>query len=132
MTLHHMGIVVERLEDEIPLWQAWMGAIPVGGIVEDETQGARIQLLALNEDTLMELIEPIPGMPTPHTATGEYHLCYTVPDLDAETARLHQLGALVAHPTGTAPMFGNRRLGFLATHSGQLLELLEDTSMPTM
>jgi catechol 2,3-dioxygenase-like lactoylglutathione lyase family enzyme len=129
MLLHHVGIVVDNLAEARPLFQVWMGAKPVGEIVEDEFQGARIQLFLLNTETLLEVIEIIPGANSPLHSSGEFHLCYTVPDLDAEMQRMHDLGAVVAHPTINSPIFDQRRLAFLATHSGQLLELLEDPAM---
>lgn len=81
-------------------------------------------------DALLELIEPLPGSVEDLHQVGEYHLCYTVPDLDQEMARLHELGAVISHPTTVAAHFDNHRLGFMATHSGQLLELLEDPNIP--
>ncbi len=132
MILHHLGIVVEHLERAIPVYETWMGAVRIGGIVEDEYQRARIQLFALSPEILLELIEPLPGhVGDPHDP-GTYHLCYTVPNLDAETARLAALGAVVAYPTGAAVLFGEHRLAFLATDSGQLLELLEHPETPVV
>ena len=128
MVLHHLGIVVDNLAEAVPLFEVWMGAKRIGGIVEDEAQGARIQLFLVGTDMLLEVVEPIADRENFLHRSGEFHLCFTVPDLDAEMARLHDLGAVITHPSGMAPLFDNRRIGFLATHSGQLLELLEDSS----
>ncbi len=130
MILHHLGIVVDQLDEAIPMFEVWLRARRVGGIVEDEHQQARIQLFLLNEETLLEVIEPLSGTMDALHQPGEYHLCYTVPDLDAEMQRLHELGAVITHPASTAPLFDGHRLAFLATSSGQLLELLEDPGMP--
>lgn len=129
MLLHHVGIVVDNLAESIPLFEVWFGARKIGSIVEDEAQGARIQLFLLNNETLLEVVEAIHGADTQLHHTGEFHLCYTVPDLDAEMKRLHDLGAVVAHPVKTAKLFDDHRIAFLATHSGQLVELLEDPNM---
>jgi len=124
MAFHHFGIVVSNLEEALPIFEVWMRARRVGGIVEDEYQRARVQLFLMGADSLLEVIEPLPGsIGDPHRP-GEFHLCYTVPDLDAEMARLHEMGAVVSHPAVPATQFGGR-MGFLATDSGQLLELLE-------
>ncbi|HEY3379598.1 MAG TPA: VOC family protein [Armatimonadota bacterium] len=129
MILHHVGIVVDNLAEAIPLFKVWLGARPVGEIVEDEAQAARIQLFLLNNDTLLEVVEAIPGTDSPLHTVGEFHLCYTVPDIDAEMQRMHDMGMIVTRALGNAPLFNNQRIAFLATHSGQLLELLEDPSM---
>ena len=130
MAFHHFGIVVEKLEEAIPVFEVWMRARRVGGIVEDEYQRARVQLFLMGEDSLLEMIEPLPGsIGDPHRP-GEFHLCFTMPDLDAEMARLHELGAVISHPMAPTTQFGGR-LGFLASHSGQLLELLEE-NMPVI
>jgi catechol 2,3-dioxygenase-like lactoylglutathione lyase family enzyme len=126
MILHHIGIVVDNLAEATPLFEVWMGARRIGDVVEDETQGARIQLFLMGDHTLLEVVEALPGEETPLHRNGEFHLCFTVPDLDEEMARLHELGAVVTHPTVHSPLFDQRRLGFVATHSGQLLELLEE------
>lgn len=131
MFLHHFGIVVDNLAEAIPLFTVWLKATPLGGIVEDQAQGARIQLFVVNGLTLLELVEVIPGSGSTLHSSGQFHLCYTVPDLDAEMQRLHELGAVVTHPVIESPVFEKRRMAFLATHSGQLLELLEDSGMVT-
>jgi len=124
MAFHHFGIVVDKLEEAVPVFEVWMGARRVGGIVEDEYQRARVQLFMVGADSLLEVIEPMPGsIGDPHKP-GMFHLCFTVPDLDAEMQRLHEMGAVVSYPTAPATQFGGR-MGFLATHSGELLELLE-------
>lgn len=130
MLLHHVGLVVESLKESIPLFTNWLRAKPLGDIVEDYNQGARIQLFIVNEGAmLLELIEVIPGIPNGMHETGQFHLCYTVPDLDEEMARLHDHGAVVTHPVVKVARFDNKRMAFLATNSGQILELLEDTNM---
>lgn len=131
MLLHHVGIVVDNLAEATPLFEVWMGAKRMGGVVEDQAQGARVQLFRLNAETLLEVVEAIPGIESPLHKSGEFHLCYTVPDLDVEMQRMHDLGAVITHPTIHSPIFDQRRVAFLATHSGQLLELLEDPSMAT-
>ncbi len=129
MVLHHIGIVVDSLAEATPLFELWMGARRVGGVVEDEVQGARVQLFAMrNGDTILEVLEPMRGRRF-HQA-GDYHLCFTVPDLDTEMKRLHALGTIVTRPPARAGMYENRRLAFLATSSGQLLELLEEERVP--
>jgi len=130
MVLHHFGVVVDKLEEALPIFQVWMGAKRIGGIVEDEYQQARIQLFAVGEDAVLEVIEPMTRDASAFHRVGEYHLCFTVPDLDAEMARLHDLGAVVTHAATRVPFFADQRIGFMATDSGQLLELLEDPTMP--
>ncbi len=131
MQLHHIGIVVDKLAEATPLFEIWMGARRIGGVVEDEAQSARIQLFLMGDDTLLEVVEPIPGANDVIHRTGTYHLCFTVPDIDAETRRLSHLGTVVSHPAISVPFFDNRRMAFLATTSGQLLELLEDPAAIT-
>ena len=130
MYLHHVGVVVDKLDEAIPIFEVWMGARRVGGVIEDEDQQARIQLFTMGQDSLLEVIEPMTREASGQHQVGEYHLCYTVPDLDAEMRRLHDLGAVVTHPITRVPFFNDQRIGFLATTSGQLLELLEDPTVP--
>jgi catechol 2,3-dioxygenase-like lactoylglutathione lyase family enzyme len=128
MVLHHIGIVVDSLAEATPLFELWIGARRVGGVVEDEVQGARVQLFTMRDDTTLEVLEPMRGRRF-HQA-GDYHLCFTVPDLDVEMKRLHALGTIVTRPAVRISLFNNRRLAFLATSSGQLLELLEEERVP--
>ncbi len=130
MILHHIGIVVDNLAEAAPLFEIWMHARRIGDVVEDEAQNARIQLYLAGDDSLLEVIEPLDKESITMHEVGDYHLCYTVPDLDVEMRRLHELGTMVSASVATAPLFGNHRIAFLATHSGQLLELLEDPKIP--
>lgn len=130
MLLHHVGLVVESLKESIPLFKSWLHAKQLGEIVEDRIQGARIQLFMVNESALLlELIEVLPDVPHGMHETGQFHLCYIVADIDQEMARLHNHGAVVIHQIEKVALFNDRRMAFLATDSGQLLELLEDSNM---
>ena len=128
MELHHVGIVVDSLPEAIPLFEVWFGAQRLGNVINDECQGARIQLFLVGDTTLLEVVEALPGENFHHS--GEFHLCFTVPDIDEEMRRMHDLGAVVSHPTINAVHFDNRRMAFLATQSGQLVELLETSTAP--
>lgn len=128
MELHHVGIVVDSLAEAIPLFEVWFGAQRFGEVIEDEYQGARIQLFLMENSTLLEVVEALPGGNFHHS--GEFHLCFTVPDIDEEMHRMHDLGAVVSHPTINAAHFENRRMAFVATQSGQLVELLESKITP--
>jgi hypothetical protein len=59
--LHHIGVVVKDIEQAIAAHASRWSALQVSPIVDDETQRARVVLLSVGRDTLIELVEPGPS-----------------------------------------------------------------------
>lgn len=129
MRFHHVGVVVGDIDQATNDYAIRMGGQVTSAIVEDQTQGARVVLLTVGSDTLIELVEPLNTQSSLNKVLRRraplHHLCFEVDDLDQEIERLRNLGlALVAEPV-SAPLFDMRRIAWLCDESGGLMELLE-------
>jgi len=92
--VHHVGLVVRRLEDGLALWQDTLG-LRVSKQATVEDQGVRAALLPIGRSEI-ELLEPINasgGVAKFLEKRGEglHHVCFETPDVAAE------LGAARAH-----------------------------------
>ncbi len=94
-TLDHIGIAVDDLDAAIELYRDKLG-FEVGGVEDVPGFGVKVAFLPMGEGQV-ELVMPI----TPDSAMakflgkrgpGFHHLCFEVPDIRAELARLRDLG----------------------------------------
>ena len=87
--VHHVGLVVRRLEDGLAFWQDTLG-LRVGKQATVRDQGVRAALLPIGRSEI-ELLEPIDtagGVAKFLERRGEglHHVCFETPDVGAELA----------------------------------------------
>jgi len=93
--VHHVGLVVRRLEDGLALWRDRLGLeISAQATVAD--QGVKAALLAIGRSEI-ELLEPIDeqgGVATFLAKRGEglHHVCFETPDVAADLAGARERG----------------------------------------
>jgi methylmalonyl-CoA/ethylmalonyl-CoA epimerase len=93
--VHHVGMVVRRLEDGLALWRDRLGlAVSAEATVED--QGVRAALLPIGRSEI-ELLEPINangGVAKFLERRGEglHHVCFETPDVAADLAAARAAG----------------------------------------
>jgi methylmalonyl-CoA/ethylmalonyl-CoA epimerase len=93
--VHHVGLVVRRLEDGLALWRDRLGLeISAQATVVD--QGVKAALLPIGRSEI-ELLEPIDergGVAKFLEKRGEglHHLCFETPDVGAELAAARERG----------------------------------------
>jgi methylmalonyl-CoA epimerase len=126
--LHHVGIVVRRLEDGLAMWRDVFG-LEVSAQATVEDQGVKAALLPIgrSEIELLEPINPNGGVAKFLEKRGEglHHVAITVPDLPAAVERLRIAGArLLNEPRAGA---GGHLYVFVHPSStgGVLLELIQ-------
>jgi len=131
--IHHVGIVVERLDQSYRFWRDALG-LPVVTEADIPDQGVRAALLAAGESEV-ELLEPIDsgtGVARFLNKRGEglHHVCFQSPDVDAALSwlRARQTPLLDERPRdGLAG-----RIAFLhpAAGHGVLVELATPVHLP--
>jgi methylmalonyl-CoA/ethylmalonyl-CoA epimerase len=93
--LHHVGLVVRRLEDGLALWQDLLG-LRVSKQATVRDQGVRAALLPIGRSEI-ELLEPV----DPEGAVakflerrgeGLHHVCFETPDVAAELGAVRDAG----------------------------------------
>jgi methylmalonyl-CoA/ethylmalonyl-CoA epimerase len=96
--LHHVGLVVRRLEDGLALWRDLFG-LEVSAQATVEDQGVKAALLPIgrSEIELLEPINPNGGVAKFLEKRGEglHHVCLETPDVAADLTRAR--AAIPAH-----------------------------------
>lgn len=87
MTLHHIGYVVDKIEDVMPNFEILgykMSSLPVN----DDIQRYRICFIERANEPLIELVEPYENNKSlrkmqAQRGNAPYHMCYEVEDVEA-------------------------------------------------
>ena len=130
MKLHHVGIVVESIEESAPRYRQFLGLQPFTPVIADETQRVNVQFFANGADsTSVELIEPLPGKSPARRKLeqggGLDHLCFEVADLAEYVRQAESQGVICVCPPVSATAFGGRRVAFLLYRGIGLIEFVE-------
>jgi methylmalonyl-CoA/ethylmalonyl-CoA epimerase len=93
--VHHVGLVVRRLEDGLAFWRDALGlGVAKQATVEDQGVKAALLPIGRSEIELLEPIEPKGGVAKFLEKRGEglHHVCFETPDVTAELARARAEG----------------------------------------
>ena len=129
--LHHVGFVVDSIQESVESFARSLGATCDGNIVFDPVQKVRVTFLkgANATDSLIELVEPgEPDSPVSRfleRGGGLHHLCYQVDNLDSHLRFCQSVGTIVIRPPVPAVAFGGRRIAWVVTKRRLLMEFLE-------
>ncbi len=126
--IHHFGMVVPNIEAwlERSVWR------PVGEVVSDPLQRARLCLAGLPADTegMVELVQPLdadsPTWNALQRGPGWHHVCLSVASIDAGDALVRQRRMLPVTGWQPAVLFGGRAIRFVYSRNRELMELLAD------
>src|SRR5262245_54219155 len=95
MRVHHVGLVVRRLEDGLALWQDTLGLhVSKQATVRDQGVRAALLLIGRSEIELLEPIDASGGVAKFLEKRGEglHHVCFETPDVGAELGAARQAG----------------------------------------
>src|SRR5215213_8053394 len=129
-TFHHIGLACRNIDSEKP-GLLLLGYTAEGGPVEDPLQQVRLQFFA-GGGPRIELVEPTTsGSPVSRLikrGTRLYHLAYQVPDFEGAMAELEREHFRCVSSPAPAAAFGMRKIVFLLSDTGMLIELIEGSS----
>lgn len=134
MKLHHIGVVVNNIQESIGELKNYLNFETISTIMPVGSQKVNICFLKIGEPFL-ELIEPVsPDSPISEFAKaggGVHHLCFEVKDLESELQTFAKKGAtILVSPTKG---FDQRRIAFVDLNTKNtkcgLIELLETSSV---
>lgn len=127
MKFHHIALAVSNIEDEIEYYRS-IGGSEFTSIVDDEIQNVKI-LFFMMGGIKYELVSPLSlGSPVDNWLKKKirlYHTCYEVSDLNRSIKKFKDLGSLLVLSPTRARALENRKVAFLLTRQGDLIELLE-------
>lgn len=93
--LHHVGLVVRRLEDGLALWRDVLGLeVSVQATIEDQGVKAALLPIGRSEIELLEPVNPNGGVAKFLEKRGEglHHICLETPDVGADLAAARAAG----------------------------------------
>jgi methylmalonyl-CoA/ethylmalonyl-CoA epimerase len=128
---HHVGFVVNKIEQSIQQFVRSLGAQWDGQIFADPIQKVKVTFLTTAAgDPQIELVEPDgEGSPVSRflakSGPGLHHVCYEVEDVERTVRKMRNDGALIAKPPRPAVAFGGRRIAWIMTKESLLVEILE-------
>ncbi len=132
--LHHFGFVVADIEAGMAGFVRSLAGEWDGRIYEDSIQKVRVAFLATgSDDPHIELVQPnVEASPVSRflreKGGGFHHVCYEVADLEGHMREMKARGALIVNRPKPAVAFGGRRIAWMLTAEGMLVELLERDS----
>lgn len=131
MWLHHVGIVVARLDEPTRFYTRLWDLAALPRVYEDPLQQALVTFVEPpGSGLLLEFVAPrsdssaVAQFLSKHGG-GLHHICYVVPGLEQAIADFRKLGAVLVAAPVPAVAFGGRRICFLYTHHRLLTELVE-------
>jgi len=130
MKLHHVGIVVNNIQESLGELKRYLSFETVSGIMPVGSQKVNICLMKIGEPFL-ELIEPVSQDSAisefARSGGGIHHICYEVKNIESELESLAKKGATIL--VNPVKGFDERRIAFVDLNTKNtncgLVELLE-------
>ena len=126
-TIEHIGYITKSIEKTAETF-ALLGYV-AEDVVNDDTQKTRICFLRKEGEVSIELVEPYPENATMQKMLKKgvtpYHICYTVPDVQAVYEQLTDLGFTPLFTPVEAPAFDNRLICYFWKNDIGLIEVVE-------
>lgn len=128
---HHTGYVVSSIADSVAEFQSAMFLDWDGVIVHDPLQMVRVTFLPpiQPDQATIELVEPAgprsPVLKFLESGGGIHHVCFEVEDLKAQLAEVRAAGHTMVRVPMPAAAFGGRKIAWVRTASGLLVEYLQ-------
>lgn len=129
--VHHVGYVTPSIAEWAKKYVAVTGLAWDGRIIVDPLQMVKVAFLAsgYQGDAMIELVEPA-GRRSPvnrflASGAGLHHVCLEVVDLGAHISASRTSGCTLVRVPMPAVAFGGRKIAWITTPDGQLIELLQ-------
>jgi methylmalonyl-CoA/ethylmalonyl-CoA epimerase len=129
--VHHVGYVSASIDQWISRYAACTDLPWDGRIILDPLQMVKVAFLGANAAgwAMIELVEPA-GRRSPvnrflANGGGLHHVCLEVADLGGHIEMSRASGCTLVRVPMPAVAFGGRRIAWITTADGQLIELLQ-------
>ena len=129
--LHHIGYVTASIAGSVEEYTKATGLVWDGAIIHDPLQMVSVAFLGsgVGGSAMIELVEPA-GRRSPvnrflEAGGGLHHICLEVVDLPAHIEASQAAGCTLVRVPLPAVAFGGRKIAWVTTPSGQLIELLQ-------
>ena len=134
--LDHIGIVVNSLEDSVPLYCMLLG-VPAAAVEYFDVPTEQVRIAMLRGNTIVELLEPLPGAETGLTrflekrGPGMHHICFRQDaPLEQKLEQLREAGLALLDETPRSGAEGKVFFVHPRSAAGVLVEFVEKGSHP--
>jgi methylmalonyl-CoA/ethylmalonyl-CoA epimerase len=129
--VHHVGYVTASIDEWVNRYAALTGLTWDGRVIADPLQMVKVAFLGSGSEgsAMIELVEPA-GRRSPvnrflASGGGLHHVCLEVVDLTAHISVSQASGCTLVRVPMPAVAFNGRKIAWITTPDGQLLELLQ-------
>ena len=128
--VHHAGYVTASIAESVDEYVKATGLVWDGKIIHDPLQMVNVTFLGSGDgQAMIELVEPA-GKRSPvnqflSAGGGLHHVCMEVSDLAAHIESSRAAGCTLVRVPLPAVAFGGRKIAWMKTASGALIELLQ-------
>jgi len=128
LSFHHVGILVESIENSATQYSELFGKANISGITTIASQKVKVCFVKISEASFIELVEPIDQESVVYKLLRKrvnyYHIGYKVADILFAVSKLEQLN-YKALDFFNSEAFDGKRCIFLFTPDAYLIELIE-------
>ena len=135
--VHHVGYVTASIAGCVDRYAAVSGLPWDGRVIADPLQMVKVAFLGSADDdsAMIELVEPA-GRRSPvneflASRGGLHHVCLEVLDLRAHIEACRAQGCTLVRVPMPAAAFSGRKIAWITTADGQLIELLQSAQTRT-
>ncbi len=129
LKVHHIGCVVESIEESIKTYTEMLGFKSVSEVFNISSQKVKVCFVEIGNQTFIEFVEPL----SLDSAVGKllkkrhtyYHTGYLVKDFDKTLENLCQKGAHLI-TSFKSEAFNNKKCAFIYTPELHMIELIEE------
>jgi methylmalonyl-CoA/ethylmalonyl-CoA epimerase len=127
--LHHIGIATPSIAEAAALYAQAAGVRLTAPPVADAEHGVRVAFGSCDQGSLVEFVEPL-GAGSPidqfmRRGGGLYHICFSVPNLDASLAAARAAGGIIVSAPKPATAFAGKFVAFVYLSGNNLIEFVE-------
>jgi methylmalonyl-CoA/ethylmalonyl-CoA epimerase len=132
MRTHHIGIASSDIKKSIKFHQKIFNLHPITDIIKDPILKVSLVLLSDSERTNLpiELISPLeensPVSNLLKKGIHLYHICYAVKDIELALKKAREQGAKVILKPLSARLYNQKKVAFVFTPDGYIVEFLEE------
>lgn len=132
MKIHHIAYAVASIEAARSKME-YLGYEVSQSVMSDTLRNIKIEFMKHTESGMViELVEP-EGEPNPVSGCLDknngmavpYHICYETENLEQEIEKARKNGFMMIQKPAPAPAIGGRRVAFLVSKDGGMIELVE-------
>jgi methylmalonyl-CoA/ethylmalonyl-CoA epimerase len=128
LSFHHVGLLVECIENAVIQYSDLFGKSNVSGIITITSQRVKVCFVKISEASFIELVEPIDQKSVVYKLLKKrinyYHIGYKVADILSAVSRLEKLNYKPLNFFNSEAFEGKRCI-FLFTPDAYLIELVE-------